>query len=150
MTPREDVIDRVAKARALKPIGRYVKFGNMGMEEVNCKCCNKAIRKLGPDDRFSEVRNVNGKNVVVERLTLHTLPSYSEIMLHFDDGSKHATFMCDSCASSLANEDLEWVYCCDLNEWLMDNSSASDNFWAQQMRRKPVSFQAFPPGVIAT
>lgn len=149
MTSRESVIARVSAARALKPIGRYIKFGSMGMEEVVCKCCEKPIRKLGPDDRFSEVRNVNGKNVVVERVTLHTLPSYCEIMLHFDDGSKHATFMCHDCSKTLTNEELEWLYCCDLNEWLMDNSSASEHFWAQQLRRIPTSFKAFPPGTIA-
>lgn len=149
MTARDDVIARVALARESKPIGRYVKFGSMGMEEVSCKCCGKAIRKLGPDDRFSEVRNINGKNVVVERLTLHTLPAYAEVMLYFDDGSKHATFICSSCSSHLQEEQLEWLYCCDLNEWLMDNSSASEHFWAQQLRRRPIAFKAFPPGQIA-
>ena len=149
MTPREAVIARITKAREEKPIERYVKFGSMGLEEVDCKCCGKAIRKLGPDDRFSEVRNVNGRNVVIERLALHTLPSYSEMMLYFDDGSKHATFICDQCASTMTNEKLEWLYCCDLNEWVMDNSSASDDFWEQQGKRVPVSFKSFPPGQVA-
>lgn len=149
MNPRDLVINRVANARKTHDIGRYVKFGSMGIEEVSCKCCGVPIRKLIPDDRFAESRNINGRNVVCERLVLSTLPNYVEVMIYFDDGSKHVTFMCEEDSKKLTNDQLEWLYCADLNEWLHDNSAASDNFWSQQYQRQPIGFKAFPPGTLA-
>lgn len=147
---RLKMIERVAVARAKKDIGRYVRYGTAGIEEIDCKLCGRAIRKLVPHESFSEVREINGKRIVVEKLTLATLPLYTEVSITFDDGSKHVTNLCSLCADGLTLADCEFIYCCDMNEWLLDNSTASDNFWSQQATRVPVSFRAFPPGTIAS
>lgn len=147
---REKLLERIEAARAHKPIGRQVVYGTAGIEEVQCKCCSSPLRKMIPDDRFQEVREINGQRVVCERLTLGTLPSYTEVLITFDDGSKHVSAICKQCGDELTLADIEWMYCCDLNEWLLDGSNASDGFWEAQLRRTPVSFKVFPPGEIAS
>lgn len=151
MTAREEVLARVKEAHTIRPIKRYVLHGTSGVEEVQCKCCDNPLRHLAPDDRFQEVRKIRGKNVIVERLILITLPTYIEVMMTMNDGSRHVTAICADCVKELTMDDMEWIYCCDLHEWLFDGSQdISDSFWAAQLARKPISFEVFPPGVIAS
>lgn len=143
------MIQRVAVARAKKELGRYVRYGTAGIEEIDCKLCGRPIRKLVPHDNFHEQRDINGRQVLVEKLVLATLPLYVEVEINFDDGTRHVTNLCQLCAEHLTLDECEHIYCCDMNEWLLDNSFASDNFWSKQVSRHPASFRSFPPGTIA-
>lgn len=143
---RSLLLDRVAQARTLQDLGRYVRYGVAGIEEIRCKICSTTIRKLVPHDQFTEQRTINGKTFTAERLILATLPNYCEVMLTFNDGSKHATNLCHPCAQSLSLDKADWVYCCDMNEWLLDSTQASEAFWERQYKRQVISFEVFPPG----
>ena len=150
MTIRDDVLSRIKGVHDKRAIKHSIVYGTSGIEEVLCKCCGNHMRHLAPDGRFQEMRVSNGKKILCERLTLITLPAYIEVLITFDDGSKHVSAICKDCVNELTLADMEWVYCCDLHEWLFDGSNANDSFWEQQFKRKPVSFEVFPPGVIAS
>lgn len=141
---------RIDAAKQHKDCGRYIKYGKAGIEEVTCKCCGDPVRTMVPDDRYQEVREIKGKKVICERLVLMCLPAYTEIMIEFDDGSAHATVICSCCAEKLDLKEVEWLYTMDLQEWMLEPNNLSDNFWEQQVRRKPISFKVFPPGTVAT
>ena len=142
------VNQRIAAAK--EPVcAQHVARGQFGVEEIRCKCCGTQLRTLMPDDRFAEQRMLNGKMVWVERLMLGTLAPYNEIMVYFDDGSRHVTLLCGDCAQKITNDDLEWMYCADLKEWMTDSTPDDVIFWMQQLRRNPISFKVFAPGTVA-
>lgn len=152
LTPQEimkQIRERIQAAHDTHTIGCYVHRGTLGIEEVRCKCCGDPVRKLIPHEDFSETRIVDGRPVIVQRLMLGTLPNYTEIRIEFDDGSRHVTLACDCCAGKFTLDDLEWLYCYDLAEWLTDGDHASVGFWIQQLKRKPTDFVVYPPGMVA-
>lgn len=139
--------DRLARAKALKPLGSYVKRGPAGIEEVTCKICGTPLRKLVPDERFREARIIGNKEVVTERLIFMTLATYNEVAIHFDDGSRHISIVCTSCAPKLVNEDLEWLYMSDVADMMVDAGPDGMNL-AYYAHRIPVSFVLTPPGQV--
>lgn len=132
-----------------KPVYPYITRSASGIDEVRCKCCGSPIQGLVADDSFAETRKVKGRDVIVERLKLCTLAGYTEVKISFDDGSHHVTSLCEACASKLTMDEAEWVYCCDLNDWMAAGDGYSYNFWVQQLARNPVDFQVYPSGMVA-
>ena len=147
---KDKVLARIQTADGKKHLGKYVHRGTMGIEEVCCKCCGDPVRKLMPDENFTEERIVNGKHILVQRLILGTLSNYSEVRIEFDDGSRHITTVCEHCGPKLTVDDLEWLYCSDLQEWMVDGDHANPSFWEAMDKRKPIGFVVFPPGVVAS
>lgn len=147
---KQRALDRIKEAHKERAIGCYVHRGNFGIEEVRCKCCGDPVRKLMPHPDFQEERLINGKRVFAQGLMLATTAAYTEVMMDFDDGSRHVTVMCEECAKRLTLEECEWLYCGDLEEWMVDGEHASDGFWEQQASRTVVNFVVYPPGVVAT
>lgn len=150
MTPaeRKAVVDqRMAAAESKKKIGTYVNRGSAGIEQVVCKMCGTPVRKLVPDEKFREVRVIGDKEVVVERLVFMTLPTYNELALYFDDGSRHITVLCTECAPKVRNEDLEWIYMSDVKEMMLDAGAEGLNL-AYYAHRIPTSFSVTPPGEV--
>ena len=143
---KEEVLQRIEKAQSRAKHPSYVKRGSMGIEEVSCKCCGGAVRRLAPDDRFHERREINGRTVLVERLALMTLAAYTEVRIVFDDNSAHVTVLCEHCAKKLTVADLEDLYGLDLAEMLKESGSLP---WDLFSDRKPVSFEVLPPGQVA-
>lgn len=147
MNIKEQLLERI---KAAEVTGRYMTYSGMGIEEVRCKGCETPLRHLAPDDRFQEMRSINGKQVMCERLTLITLPAYVEVKMSMSDDSFHVTCVCKECADKLTADDLESLYCHDVNEMLHDGTDAPDSFWEMWLNRKPTeTFVVYPPGVIA-
>lgn len=121
----------------------YVKYGTAGIEEINCKLCGQHLRELRPDNRFREKRNINGKDVIVERLVLATTPFYNEVAIFFDDGSRHVTILCNECAAALTMDQANAVYVMDMD---VLQKEAGNFPWEVFADRVPVSFEVFPPG----
>lgn len=140
---------RIAEAHKDRAIGCYVHRGNFGIEEVRCKCCGTPVRRLMPHPDFSEERLINGQRVWVQAMTLGTCPEYTEVMMDFDDGSRHVTVVCQDCSKHLTLEQCEWLYCGDMEEWMVDGEHASEGFWEKQSCRTIVNYKAYPPGVVA-
>lgn len=79
----------------------YVVTQGEATTEVRCKGCGVVIRKLIPVESFGAVERINGQVIVRERLLLTCLPNYREVMVEFDDSTKHVTCLCDQCAQKM-------------------------------------------------
>jgi len=113
----------------------YCTFRNRELWEVRCKGCGTIIRKMLPIEELSVKRIVRGVTLIQERLALACLANYREVLIAFDDGSKHVTPMCVECATTrLQDKDLlEAVYTADLEQWKREGAGVSE----VDARRKP-------------
>ena len=107
-----------AKSRGRAHFG-YVKREKDTITEIFCKRCQTCIRKL-----------------VNERLKC--LANYKEVTIMFDDGSAHVTCLCTKCAREVTAEELEDIYCADLEEMDMEEKKGRGEVpWQRFINRAP-------------
>ena len=114
--------------------------------EVKCKGCGTTIKKMVPHDAFSVSEKVNGRTIVRERLILAPLPSYREVLMEFDDGSKHVTPMCVDCSTKMTNDAnmREQAYAADVKQW----SSEGLRIRKGDVTRKPIRVKQVAPTIV--
>jgi hypothetical protein len=142
---RASAAHRIAAAKAASPdlfrgyIKPHPKFPDV-TDAVLCKGCGAPIRGLVEDERFEDVRRLDGGRVVVyKKLVFACLPNYGERTIEFDDGSRHVTNGCLGCLNKLTDADLEAWYASDLAELeQLERRGAGPVPWAAFADRKPV------------
>jgi len=113
---------------------------------IDCKICGVTIMGQVEDERLQKVRQVNGRPIITKYVTLSRFGLYTEVLITFDDGSKHQTHMCRNCVQKLSDPDiLEYVYACDLAQWLDEERKGRGSaFWhiaPNIVDRDPVSYE---------
>ena len=144
MSPAPD--RRIRAARGRRPGAfQYIQphpAARTTYDAVLCKGCQQRIKGLVDDERFEEVREINGQRVVFRRLIMAELPTYVEVELTFDDGSKHVTPMCRECAGRLSVEDAEDFYCADMARWAdLERAGGGRVRWDVVGDRSPISWR---------
>lgn len=91
------------------------------IDAVLCKGCGAPVRSMVVDDRLRTSEKIGETLVIRERLVMANLPHYAEVEIEMEDGSKHATACCASCADRATDEDLEQWYEADLD--MMDEEN---------------------------
>jgi len=97
----------------------YVTMKNGQIWEIRCKGCGTPIKTMLADDQPSETEKINGRTIVRERLYLAALSNYKEVLITFEDGSKHVTPMCADCAVKMQTDKklVQSVYEADVKQW---------------------------------
>lgn len=148
--PKTNISKRKMKARVQKSIdrGRAKSFDyinvrrGIGVDEVRCVTCGTLIRKLIPVADMGEERVAGNKTIIRERLAIVETNNYAEIMMSFDDGSKHHSTSCTKCVGRLDTDDLEVIYCADMNQWNKEEESGfGKTRWSLLSDRTPISYE---------
>lgn len=87
-----------------------------GITQVNCKC-GEPLRTMQVVEDAVRTLQSKGQRVLVQRERLRNLPAYTEMSLEFDDGSRHVTPVCRSCAIGVTPEIANKYYLMDLLRW---------------------------------
>jgi hypothetical protein len=74
--------------------------------EVRCKKCGVPIRGMRPDDTWTEKSRIGSQTIVRERLVLACYANYREVLIEMDDGSRHVTCLCETCANNVTMDEL--------------------------------------------
>jgi len=111
------------------------------LDQVLCKGCSAPIRGLIEDDRFKETRIIGGQREVTKKMIFASFPGYTEITINFNDGSKHVSNVCKTCAVNLTIADLEPLYMADLDAWEeIEKKGGGKVNWELYGARTPTGF----------
>lgn len=148
MAPNPAKIRARQRVREAKDRNKAKKFDfisvrrGIGVDEVHCILCGTLIRKLIPVSDMGEERVRNGVTIIRERLAVTETNQYAEVIITFNDGSKHHSPTCKQCAGSLDIDDLEVIYSADMNQWDREEDSGFGNAkWNLLADRIPVSYE---------
>ena len=109
---RARALDRISEHGGFSSYLRYHRLNSKEVESVHCKC-GMPIRGLVDDDSLDEHKVLNGQRVLIRRVIFMDLPTKATVELTFDDGSRHTTDLCTTCADALVTA---CEGCCDLPE----------------------------------
>ena len=131
---------RLAKFRYHVP--RTVASG-LRIAETFCKTCGTQITGFRPAmDPIRQATDDLAKTVLlIQPMMMGPLAGYVTVLLELDDGSKHATPLCQPCADTLTAEDLEAIYAADLASWL-DSGAEGIELALRYAEREPVKILA--------
>lgn len=123
----------------------YCKVDSFGMvEEVACKRCGVRVMGARAWGDPEVTQSKDEKNTVVVRQNVRIMPfdNYSMSILGMEDGSKHLTVTCKTCATAIqhsAPAELEALYMCDMHSLAETATSERDiEVVAKLHNRKPV------------
>lgn len=108
-----------------------------GHEKTLCKFCGCTIASLVPTEQGQWSETKNGKVIVYQPMVMAPTNMYAIIEMEMNDGSKHQTPVCKTCAtSSIPIDQLDAAHCIDCDRLQtvgMDVKNIKD--------RKPVGFR---------
>ena len=114
----------------------------VGPVEVRDKISGGTIKALKVITDLTSERQANNRTVIREAVMLGETSNYSEIMILFDDGSKHHTPVDVAVVNKLTVEDLETIYTADMEQWrLEEDAGLGEQVWEVLADRTPVSYE---------
>jgi hypothetical protein len=133
------VKERIALAKMNDRVKRfdYLEMTRgIGLTVMYCKTCGGPVKSMKV---LKDLPNRDG--VSREAVALGENANYTEIELLFDDGSKHQTMLCIPCTKRISNEDLEDIYCADMEQLRREALEMNETVrWGLFSDRKPISF----------
>lgn len=73
-----------------------------------------------------------------DRMIYAALAGYMDVLIEFEDGTKHSTPMCQECAAKVTNDDLEDIYAADLAAFMEEERLGRGSVpWHVMGLRKP-------------
>lgn len=134
-----------AKERIQAHVGQcepHIKRAEGYVTEVDCKRCGHAVASLIEVPSTIEKYWQDKHTMVIKKgMILRTLSNHRRIRIDFDDGSHHETEICADCLGALTMDDLECIYCYDLNQFLDDEAQGdAEAPWHVLADRKPTGF----------
>ena len=126
----------------LKQFDYMEENGRFGVAKVRCKC-GHTLQELRAVPEMTETSRVNGRTIVTERVAMFTNASYTEIVITFDDGSKHVTPSCVDCIKKGFDTDyLNAMYASDMGRWDEEESRGYGKVrWSLNADRTAVSWE---------
>jgi hypothetical protein len=117
---RKHARERAKKARKDGSLSKFEYMdekGRFGVSKVSCKC-GHTLQQLRAIPEMSETEVIKGQTIIRERIAMFTNASYTEIVITFDDGSKHVSPVCGDCILRGFTENvLNDIYACDMDRW---------------------------------
>jgi hypothetical protein len=109
----------------------------IGLTAMYCKTCG------GPVKSMKVLKDLpNREGAQREAVALGENANYTEIEILFDDGSKHQTMICIPCTKKITKEDLEDIYCADMEQLRREALQGNEKVrWDLFANRKPLSFE---------
>jgi len=109
----------------------------VGLTAIYCKVCGNPVKSM---KELKDIPNRGGPNKVA--MALGENSGYAEISILFDDGSKHETMLCIGCTEKIGVEDLEDIYCADMEQFRVEAAQNKETVsWGLFADRKPISFE---------
>ena len=145
---KERVRIRVAKARRAARLSHFdymEEMGRFGVSKVRCKC-GQVLQELRPIPEMQEIERRKGQTIIRERVAMFTNAAYTEVVITFDDGSKHVTPSCKSCVRrGFDAEKLNDIYVADMARWDEEEMRGMGKVrWALSADRLAVSWKEVP------
>ncbi len=145
---RKRARNKAKKARRenrLKQFSYIEEMGAFGISKVRCKC-GQVLSSLKAVPGLSEIENIKGRTIVRERVAMASNAAYTEIVITFNDGSKHVTPVCKSCAKAgFSEEALNDMYAADMERWDEEETRGLGKVrWDLNADRVAVSYKEVP------
>ena len=123
-----------ARAGHKAAVATHVDVQNGIVTGLYCKGCGTKIAGMVVDGARSHVERLSGRSVVFQTLIFMHFNNYREVLIEFDDDSRHVTHLCAVCVDSVAPADLELYYALDIEQWASEGAEIHEAWIA----RKPL------------